>query len=82
VKEAFDNGNTYDKAVSILGAIPLLGKLKSAARAGSVVNIPSDVKSYLDWDDYYRSIIYKDNKSGSIGPRKYIGSADYHEFES
>ena len=82
VKEAFDNGNAYDKAVSILGAIPLLGKLKSAAKAGSVVNIPNDVKSYLDWDDYYRSIIYKDNKSGSIGPRKYIGSADYHEFKS
>lgn len=82
VKEAFENGDAYDKFVSIIGALPAIGKVKIASKVGSVVNVPGDTKSYLDWDDYYRSIIYKDNKSGSIGPREYIGSSDYHDFRS
>lgn len=81
VKEAFDKGNTYDKVIGILGAIPAVGKvLRPVSKFGSVVNAPSDTKSFLDWNDYYKSIVYKDNRSGRIGLRGNIGSYDNDDF--
>ena len=80
VKEAFENGNTYDKITSVVGAIPFIGKLKPISKVGSVINIPSDVKSYSDWQNYYDDIIYTDTELGRIGTRRYIGSANEISF--